>query len=274
MTASGRWNSYCGGAHGRHKSSSRGRNIIVGLLAVLLSLQLVACQQGGRKLITAAQQPNALRNRRNSLLKALMVAGGYTSDPYFRPQKPIVLTLWDISTGKPATVAILISGGPYSDLRGMVARIGARGRVHAPIKIVGLVRYLRPLEISYHNRGPDSVVLYGINGWYPTGSTYTYHVVTLVKGRLVETLSATGDSSNSVAGTPPTMRISSLIRSRLPGFQFSCLCLFSESFGSRPGISATLWRWDPSKLQFMPLSRREIASVNSDVLKWARGVKW
>lgn len=274
MAANGRWNSCYGGAHGRHDFFSWGRNIIAGLLTVLLSLQLVACQQGGRKLVTAVQQTTAVRNRRDSLLKALMVAGAYASDPYFRPQKPVVLTLWDISTGKPATVAILISGGPYSDLKGMVARIGARGRVYAPLKIAGLVKYLHPLKISYRNRGPDSVVLYGINGWYPTGSTYTYHVVTLVKGRLVETLSATGDSSNSVAGTPPTMRISSLIRLRLPGFQFNCLCLFSESFGSHPGTSATLWRWDPSKLQLIPLSKREIASVNLGVLKWARGVKW
>jgi len=248
---------------------------MAGLLAVLLSSQLVACQQGGRKMITAKQQPNALWNRRDSLLKALMVAGQYTSDPNFRPQKPIVRTLWDISTGKPSRVAILISGGPYIDLKGIVAVLGNGNHVTGVLKVKGCIAFLRTLQINNDNWGPDSVLLLSTDGWWPDANIKRYHLITLVNGKLVETFSAKGNLWSAIAGDPPIDRITSLIPvSIATSAHFYCLCLFSQWFGARRGVSANLWRWDPKSLHFVPLTKREIASVNSDVLKWARGVKW
>ena len=275
MTASDGWNRYCGGTREWHTSFSRKLNIMAGFLAVLLISQLVACQQGFRKTMTARRQPNALRNSRISLLKALMVAGGYTSDPNFRPQKPIVRMLWDISTGKPARVAILISGGPYIDLKGMVALLGKGNHVAGVLKVKGCIAFLRTLRINNDRWRPDSVLLLSTDGWWPEANIKRYHLITLASGKLVETFSAKGNRWTAILGDPPMDWITSLTPVSIPTSpHFKCLCLFSRWFGASRGVSAKLWRWDPESLHFVPLTKREIGTINSAVLKWSRGVKW
>lgn len=134
---------------------------------------------------------------------------------------------------------------------------------------------LRTLQINNDNWGPDSVLLLSTDGWWPEANIKRYRVITLAGGKLVETFSAKGSRWSAIAGDPPIDRITSLALVSIPTSPpFNCLCLFSQCFGARRGVSAKLWRWDPESLHFVPLTSREIASVNSHVLKWARGVKW
>ena len=267
--------SHCPKKHSRTMERPSWQAALVPRLAVVLAiLYLPACSQVPSKSATVDRRPKWSRPAREMLLNALMVAGGYTSDPYFRPRKPIVRNLWDYATGKRTTIAVLISGGPNVDLKGMVAVIRHRSRVLADLKIQGVTRFIRTVSINRLNGAPDSVLLCGTNGWNADGSIETYHLITLIDKHLVRTFSVTGRVTNSVLGTPPVRRITSLIPAHLLSGEFNSLCLFSMSFGSRPENSAELWRWDPTTLHFVPFSKQDIASVNSDVLKWARGVKW
>lgn len=277
MTANNKGNSHCHGTAAlRHRSFPRWSRVIAGLLLVLLASQLAGCQQGNCKAITAAsQKPIVLPNRRSGLLKALLIAGGYASDPNFRPRKPIVRRLWDISQGQQARVAVLISGGPDFDLKGIVALLGGGDHVTEVLRVKGCIAFLRTVKINCDNRGPDSILLLTSDGSWPDASINRYHLITLVNGQLRETFSAKGDSWSAILGEPPMDWITSLATVSVPTSRhFNCLCLFRRWFGASQGVSAKLWRWNPRKLRFAPLTNREIGGVNADVLRWSRGVKW
>jgi hypothetical protein len=254
--------------------AARGWRVVAVIFAVAVLLQLTACRQDAGPSVSASLRDHARLTHR-ALERALLTAGGYMSDPDFRPQRPIVRTLWDISTGKPARVAILISGGPYIDLKGIVAVLKDGNQVVDPLKVDGCIAFLQTMQFNGDNAGPDSVLLLSTDGWWPEENIKRYHLITLANGKLVETFSARGNFSDGMGGDPPVDRFTALAPVSLPmADHFYGLCLFSRWFGARRSMSAKLWRWDPATVRFVPLSKQEIDSINSDVLKWARGVKW
>ena len=268
--------SQCGARTGAfHLTLSRSRAAVGVLIAAVFLIQLLGCEQGSGPSANLPLRGIARGSNQSGLLASLLTAGGYASDPEFHPQKPIVCELRDIITGKRARAAVLISGGPYVDLKGMVALLHHGNHVVSLVKVKGCIAFLRTIEINSDNFAPDSILLQSTDGWWPEANIKRYHLITLVNGKLVETFSTKGNLYDGLLGDPPRERITSLIPVSLPiAGHFRCLCLFDCWFGTRHDVNVKLWRWDPGRRCFILITKSEIGAINAWVLRWARGVRW
>lgn len=258
-----------------HLTWSRSRAAVGVFIAAVFLIQLLGCEQRSGPSANVPLRGIARGSNQSGLLASLLTAGGYASDPEFHPQKPIVCELRDIITGKRARAAVLISGGPYVDLKGMVALLHDGNHVVSLVKVKGCIAFLRTIEINSDNFAPDSILLQSTDGWWPEANIKRYHLITLVNGKLVETFSTKGNLYDGLLGDPPRERITSLIPVSLPiAGHFRCLCLFDCWFGTRHDVNVKLWRWDPERKCFILITKSEIGAINARVLGLARGVKW